>query len=240
MRAIILMFSFVCFSLVSCKYGMGKRVKGNGHTITTTKTPGNFTKVEQKGSFDIILKSGSQQEVLIEAEENLIPHIETFLEGDKLVIRPEEGFRLKPTRAIRIVITAPKYESIWSYGSGNILGESMIADSSNLEVGTRGSGDITLQVQVPQIKAVSQGSGNINLSGETREVLLESAGSGDLKAEELKSENATIEIRGSGNATANASKALNVEVRGSGDVAYKGNPAIKTDIKGSGNLRKID
>lgn len=227
-------------SIGSCYYGMGKRVKGNGHVTTVTKTPGSFNRVEQKGSFDIVLKTGETNEVQIEAEDNLVPHIETFVEGNKLVIRTEDGFRIKPTRSIRIVVSAPSYSGIWSYGSGDISASSLISNDNELELGTKGSGNITLQVQAPGVKAVSHGSGNIVLSGETRLVELESAGSGDLLAEGLKAESVNINIKGSGNASAYASKSLEVDIKGSGDVTYKGNPSIKTDIKGSGNIRKID
>lgn len=227
-------------SLCSCRFGMGKKVRGDGHVVSNTRNVGHFTKVEQKGSFDIILKTGQTQEVLIEAEENISQHIETKLEGDQLVIRTEQGFWLKPEKDIRIIVTAPRFEEVWSNGSGNITGESVIADSNSITIGTRGSGNITLQVVTPKIKAESYGSGNIELTGETREVTLESAGSGNLTADGLKAETVSIDITGSGNASANASKTLDVSVKGSGDVSYRGNPSIKTDIKGSGNINKID
>ncbi|MBZ5859189.1 head GIN domain-containing protein [Flavihumibacter profundi] len=240
MRIVILLFALLGFTLVSCRFGMGKRIHGNGNMTTDTRNPGDFRKVEQKGSFDIILKTGPAHEVVIEAEENIAPHIETQIDNNTLVIRTQEGFRLDPKRDIKIVVTSPEFEEVWSNGSGNITSETLLADSNSLTIGTRGSGDITLQVQVPEVIAKSFGSGNIKLTGETRTVSLETAGSGDLTAEDLKAETVTIDINGSGNATVNASKSLEVSVKGSGDVGYKGNPALKTDIKGSGNLHKLD
>ncbi|ULQ50595.1 head GIN domain-containing protein [Flavihumibacter fluvii] len=228
----------LCFS--SCHLGMGKKVRGDGHTVAHNRNVGAFSKVEQKGSFDIILKTGPTQEVLIDAEENISRHIDTHVENNTLIIRTEDGFWLKPTRDIRIVVTSPSFREVWSNGSGNITSESVISDSTALIIGTRGSGNITLRVQAPEIKAESYGSGNIELSGETRVVSMESAGSGNLSAEELKTEDASIDIKGSGNASVNASKTLDVSVKGSGDVTYKGNPSIKSNIKGSGNINKVD
>ncbi|KIC95595.1 hypothetical protein OI18_04865 [Flavihumibacter solisilvae] len=241
MRILLTVFAALfCLSLVSCKYGFGKRVKGNGNVVSTTKTPGTFNSVEQKGSFDIEIKTAPSNEVLIEAEDNILPHIETYVDGSTLIIRTKEGFNLDPSRDIKIVVSAPSYQRIWSNGSGNITGQSVITNDEALEVGTKGSGNVNLSVNAPEIKAHTYGSGNIELTGETRQVLLESAGSGDLRAADLKSETASIDIKGSGNASAFASKELNVDVKGSGDVSYKGNPVIRSDIKGSGNIRKID
>lgn len=240
MRAILFLMALLATSLSGCHFGMGKKVRGDGHQVTSTRNPGSFTGVDQKGSFDIILRNGPAPEVTIEAEENIASHIDTHIENNTLIIRTKDGFWLKPTTDIKIVVTAPSFTEVWSNGSGNITSESVISDSSSLVVGTRGSGDITLELRSPEVKAESYGSGNIELTGETRKVVMESAGSGNLTADGLKSEDASIEINGSGNATANASKTLDVKVRGSGDVSYKGNPSIKSDIKGSGNISRIE
>lgn len=240
MRIVIICFlAVLAISFSSCFDGFGKRVKGNGEMTSITRNPGDFKNIEQKGSLDIIVKKGTKHEVVIEAESNLVEHIETQIEGSKLIIRQESGFNLRPTKHIRIVVTAPAYDGIWSYGSGNIVSEGLISDSNTIELETRGSGNIQLQLQVPDVKASSYGSGDISLSGETRSLSMESAGSGNLKAEDLKAETAEIDMMGSGNATVNASKSLDVSVKGSGDVSYKGTPTIKSDIKGSGTLKSF-
>lgn len=240
MKPLYLLLAVASLSFASCRFGMGRKIRGNGNVTTSTRNPGDFHRVEQKGSFDLVLKTGEVASVQIEAEENIAAHIETTVSGGTLEIRTEEGFRLSPSHDIRIVVTAPAFDGVASFGSGNTTSEGMISDSTGIKVSTSGSGDITLQVQAPEVHAESYGSGNIQLSGQTRDFSLETAGSGDLAADGLQAENVTIEINGSGSAKVNASKSLDVSVRGSGDVSYKGNPSLKTDIKGSGSLHKMD
>jgi Putative auto-transporter adhesin, head GIN domain len=240
MRALFICVAALSLLSSSCRYGMGKRVRGDGNSVVQNRQPGSFSKVEQKGSFDIILKNGPVQEVMVDAEENISKYIETRVDNNTLVIRTESGFRLIPTRDIKIVVTSPSFAEVWSNGSGNITSENLLSDSGAMLVGTRGSGDVTLQLQAPEISAESYGSGDIQLRGETRLLNLSSAGSGNLTAADLKAEDATIDITGSGNATVNASKTIDVSVKGSGDVGYKGNPSIKSSIRGSGSLNKIE
>ena len=92
----------------------------------------------------------------------------------------------------------------------------------------------------PEVTASIYGSGKVTLKGETRKVTLECTGSGDLNAVDLLSEEANVDIKGSGNASVHSSKSLQVDVKGSGDVRYKGNPSIRSDIHGSGNIKKLD
>jgi len=97
-----------------------------------------------------------------------------------------------------------------------------------------------MDVDAPQIEAEINGSGDIDLKGETKSFKGEIRGSGNVKAMDLKSEDATIKIYGSGNADIFASVKLDVHVAGSGDVHYKGDAQVSSSIAGSGRVKKID
>ena len=241
MRKVILLVSIVLVCLISCRFGGGKRIKGNGNVISKEVNRGDFTKVEQKGSFDVYLSNAASTSVKIEAEENLIEYIETFVDNNTLVIRTKEGYSLRPDRDIKIYIAAPHLTSIQSSGSGDIISQSLLSESTKMSFNIRGSANIQVEVNAPEIDAEISGSGDMELKGQTRKFSAEVNGSGNIKALELKSEDTDIEIKGSGDADVFASSSLNVNVRGSGDVRYKGNaPKVTNDIKGSGSVTKAD
>jgi len=241
MRNVFLLITVVLVSLSSCRFGGGKRVKGNGNVITKEVNHGDFTKVEQKGSFDVYLSNAPSTSVKIEAEENLIEYIETYVNNNTLVIRTKEGYSLRPDRDVKIYIAAPHLSDIQSSGSGDIISQSLISDSTKMSFGIRGSANIQVEVNAPEIDAEIRGSGDMELKGQTRKFRAEVNGSGNIKALELKAEDTDIEIKGSGDADVFASSSLNVNVRGSGDVRYKGNaPKVTNDIKGSGSVTKTD
>ncbi len=238
MRYTILFSAILVLS--SCVFEMGKPVKGDGHVVTKTRQPGSFSRVEQKGSFNLELATGSACEVQIVAEDNIAEHIETSLEAGTLVIKTRNGFRLRPTREVRIVVTAPSYTAVESFGSGDISSNTTLTGAGSLEIRTRGSGNIRLTVQVPEVNASTAGSGDVDLSGECNRVSLSSTGSGNLTADRLSTETANVDIKGSGDASVYAGKELVIAVKGSGNVRYRGNPSIRSDIKGSGSVEKID
>jgi hypothetical protein len=90
------------------------------------------------------------------------------------------------------------------------------------------------------VDAEINGSGNIDLKGETKRFNGEIRGSGNVRAMDLKSEDATVKIYGSGDADIFASVRLDVHVAGSGDVNYKGNAQVSSSIAGSGRVKKVD
>ncbi|MFT4023125.1 MAG: head GIN domain-containing protein [Flavihumibacter sp.] len=158
--------------LSSCVFEMGKPVKGDGNVVTATRQPGPFSRVEQKGSFNLELATGDVNEVQIIAEDNIAEHIETSLEAGTLVIKTRNGFRLRPTRDVRILVTAPSYTSVESFGSGDISSKSTLTGTGSLDIRTKGSGNIRVTVKVPEISASTAGSGDIDLSGECNRVSL--------------------------------------------------------------------
>jgi hypothetical protein len=198
-----------------------------------------FTGVASHGSFNVYVSTG-EPTVKIEAEENLLPYIETYVDGNTLHVRTKEDAWLRPSRQVKIFVSAPVFSSIHSYGSGDIIGQSKIADSSRLELGVSGSANIKMDADAPEIDAEISGSGDIDLTGQTKTFKGQINGSGNVKAMGLQSENATVKIYGSGNADIFASVKLDVHVAGSGDVRYKGNAQVSSNINGSGSVKKVD
>ncbi len=235
-------FLFVLSAIVlfsSCRFVTGKRVRGNGNLKTEERSLGNFDGVASHGSFNVYVSSGNQS-VKIEAEENLLPYIETYVDGSVLHVETKENFWLRPSREVKIFISSPAFKSIHSYGSGDIIGQSKITDSSKLKLGVSGSANIKMDVDAPEIDAEINGSGDIDLKGETKSFKTEIRGSGNVRAMDLKSEDASLKIYGSGDADVFASVKLDVHIAGSGDVRYKGNAQTSSNIAGSGSVKKVD
>ena len=239
MRKMFLFALIAGFLLSSCRFVTGKRIRGNGNVRTEQRNLANFRSVASHGSFTVYVSSGPQS-LKIEAEDNLLPYIETYVDGSTLHVETKEDFWLRPSREIRIYVSSPDFESIHSFGSGDIIGQSKITDSSTLKLGVSGSADIKMDVDAPGVDAQINGSGDIDLKGETKAFNGEIHGSGNVRAMDLKSEDATIRIYGSGDADLFASMKLDVHVGGSGDVRYKGNPQVSSSIAGSGRVKKID
>ena len=239
-KILILSLIFAISALASCRYMNGERVKGNGNEKTETRSVGNFSSISSYGEYDVYLTQGSNYNVQIEADENLLSYIETQVEGDVLEIRTKEGFWLQPRHKMKVHITAPSFAKVKTYGSGDIISENKLNNTSNIELEVSGSGNVKVDLNAPEVRAELSGSGNINLSGETKSFSGEIMGSGDIRAGELRAENVSIDIAGSGNADVYASVKLSVDVKGSGDVKYRGGAQVSSDIAGSGSVKKID
>jgi hypothetical protein len=218
----------------------GHRVKGNGHVVTENKPVGDFTSVELHGGFDVYLTEGSPASIKIEAEENIIPHIELLVMNGVLSIETEDNIWLKERKPVKIFITSPTYNNIEVTSSGTVIGQTKITNDTKLGLSVSGSGELKLDVDAPEIAADVSGSGEMSLSGETKKISGDVTGSGDIKAMNLKSEEAYLQVSGSGNIDVYASVKLDANVSGSGDIRYKGDAQVTRNTSGSGEVKKVN
>lgn len=236
--ALLLLVLSVCY-ISSCRFLGGKRVEGNGNRATVARTSGEFNGVEVRGSIDVEVTNGAEHSIKIEADQNLIDFIEVENDGGTIKVSSRDGYNLRSDGGIKVYATAPVFEHISVAGSGDIRSTGTVKGGSKLELQIRGSGDIQMTVDAPAVETEIAGSGSARLQGTTRSFGVDINGSGDVKAFELMSETANIDIAGSGNAEVFASKQLQVEIKGAGDVAYKGSATVNQKIMGAGNVRKV-
>ncbi|OQP62081.1 hypothetical protein A3860_29460 [Niastella vici] len=218
----------------------GHRVKGDGSMTSKTFQPGNFNGVELSAGFDVFLTQGSAADVRIEAEQNILSYIDVRVENGVLDIDSKEHVWLDPSRTVKVYITSPTYKSIENSGSGHVTGQTKITHDGTLNISSSGSGEMSLDVDAPEIEANVSGSGTVSLSGDTKKINADVSGSGGISALNLKSEESELGISGSGNIDVYSSIKLDANISGSGKIRYKGTAQVNKNISGSGEVTKVD
>lgn len=221
----------------------GKRIKGNGNVVTIERSVGDYDAIAVSGWFDVDLVSGTEGELTLRGEENLLAYIKTEIKDGKLTIKVKNGVNLKPSSwgrngGIYITVPVENINEVTLSGSGDVVGRKTI-ETDNFKTNISGSGDISLSVEAKTVKATMSGSGDINLDGRTSDLDVQVSGSGDIKAYELEADYVTAQVSGSADIKVTANKMLKARVSGSGDISYRGNPEkIDTKTSGSGDISK--
>jgi hypothetical protein len=231
------MKNFIILLIASLSFISCNVISGNGNIQTEKRDIPDIHTVRTSGSIDIEINSGSSYSLTVEDDENLLPYIVTDVNDGVLNIHYKDNYSIDNDHA-KIVVTAPSLDKIITSGSGNIEGNGPIKNSSQIEFNLSGSGDVEAEVDAPSIKISGSGSGNIKLTGRTKDFDCKVSGSGDVNCGNLQSENANIQISGSGNAHVFASVHLTAHTSGSGDVYYSGNPqSPEIHTSGSGTVQ---
>lgn len=218
-----------------------ERSEDSGATVSRSYQVGNFKQIEVAGPYDVEVRTGSATSVSAQGGEKLLERTKVEVQGDKLVIHPEQhrglfNFGWSTHGSARFVVTVPQLTAASIAGSGDIKVDQVRGDS--FEGGVAGSGTLSIaSLQVQSLKLEIAGSGGVKAAaGSAKTAKYEIAGSGDIDAGGVNAEQANVDIAGSGSVKAHATGTASVEIAGSGDVEISGGAKCQVEKHGSGNV----
>lgn len=231
----ILVISSVACSIAGCRV-----VGGSGRVVEEERQVSGFSEVSLTNSATLYIENGDEEALRIEAEDNLLPYLETYVSGDTLVLDTRRGISLHPTQPIKFYLTVKELDSInvsgsgdvfapdmqgWEIylkasGSGGIQSGALAANTVNLK--TTGSGDIeTGIVAAQEINMNTTGSGDFVIAGgKTEKLDVSVSGAAKVNLGELEAEQVKVKITGSGKMTVSDGDIDRQDVTLTGSGAY--------------------
>ncbi|MEO6670979.1 MAG: head GIN domain-containing protein [Ferruginibacter sp.] len=230
MRIILLAVLFVGL-MSSCNYK-----KGSGNIITQTRSTGAFRALDIKGGFEVEVKNGPTENVVVEADDNLMKYIEVKVVDNELKIRLDH---INVTDAhLKIFITAPEINSVDASGGSGIVVKDALKSAGKIIVKASSGSNIKTAIDAPEIKADASSGGQLTLSGRTRDFHASSSSGSSLSASELLSENSYVSASSGANAHVYASVSIDASASSGGNISYRGAAVVKKSESSGGEVSK--
>ena len=109
-----------------------------------------------------MVSQGDLKPVKIEGDENILSYIEVIQEGDRIKIKTKPGINLIPSGDLNVYVSSPNYKSIEVSGSSDIIGQTKITSTDELNLEASGAGDIQMEVDAPKITTGISGTVRLN------------------------------------------------------------------------------
>ena len=240
-RAVFITPLLCCLALAPAllvpKASVAASVRGSGTSASETRTVAEFQAIGLSGSMDLVVRQGAAQSVQVQADDNLLPLLETVVEGNGLQVRWKKGTSLETRAKVLVTVVVPKLTGLAVAGSGDVHMQTF--STPTLALSMSGAGNARLDALTTDDLGIRiSGSGDVTAKGTAAKVKVSIAGSGNVRLNELRADDVTVAIAGSGDAAVNAQKTLNVSIAGSGDVTYTGNAQVKSSVAGSGKVKR--
>lgn len=188
-------------------------VRGSRTVATESRDVAGFSQVHQAGGGDVVIEHGGSDSLVVEAEDNILPMLETTVRDGVLYLGARRGASIQTTRPILYRVRVRSLTGVSVSGSGNLRATGIDAD--------RFTSDIS-------------GSGRADLAGRGENLAVRVSGSGSVNASRVQSKTARVTISGSGGVVVNASDHVDATISGSGSVRYVGKPRVQQRVSGSG------
>lgn len=230
MRSLIILF---CALLIQSCTWIG--VKGNGNVVDIQRDVLDFSEISVNGAFDVFIRQGNTNEVILRIDDNLDEFITVEVEGDRLKIQPKRPIRKASSK--EIYITLENLTELDMNGAISLSSKRIIS-FKNIHIECNGASEISMNLRGENLVYEGNGSSSAQLNGDVERAKLEINGSGKIDAPGFEINRAQLDINGSGDATLYVNESLDVSINGSGEVYYYGEPALTQSVNGSGNIQK--
>ncbi len=215
-----LIFALISVSIactVTQGNGAGETVRGSGNVVTEEREVSDFTSISLQGWGKLVIDQTGSESLSITGDDNFLPYIETEVRGRELIISIPSNTIFNDITDLTYHVTVKTIDNLDLSGAGDI--EVLHLDSEDWHVNLSGAGNITVSGEVDTQTIVISGAGGYN-------------------AEELSSQEASIEHSGAGMAVVQVSDTLDVNISGLGSVEYIGDPTVNQTITGVGSVHQ--
>jgi len=191
-----------------------ERIEGIGEAITQEISMASFDQFTVDGNMDVVLKQGATQKVMVTAQPEVFPILNTQINNGHWNIQYTQS--VSTTEKTIVEITLPTVNQINIHSNGNVKAENALTLS-----------DLNIQIE---------GNGNVELFGTVEKQYIEINGIGNVHNFDLISNETTIVSDGIGDAEIHATNSLDVTIKDMGDVSYQDSPTIEVRKDGMGDL----
>ncbi|WP_291911174.1 head GIN domain-containing protein [Chitinophaga sp. CB10] len=225
------------FSIIPGK-SFNERIKGSGNVKSENRAAAGFSKISTGGVYHVVLTIGNEEKVRVDAEDNLLPYIETEVSRGRLDIHTKKGYSIEPKKDITIYVTARAVTELEASGASGIVTTNQIK-GDELKIGMSGATQSKLNVAVKSLDINLSGATQLTLSGTASSADFGVSGAANVKATDLRAEEVNVGASGGSSVSVNAAKALNASCSGGSQVRYKGEPVVNKSTSGGASVSRI-
>lgn len=224
------------FVLTSC---FKKSVKPSDNVTVESRQLSGFSKLDVSDAMEVYITMNQQEDVVIEANENLHEYILSDVVGGTLKLRLKSNVRVKSGATIKIYVSALYMEAMNISGASRVeLLNDLITTSLDLDV----SGASSLQggITVDECDFRISGASRVELWGQTNNAKLKLSGASDFRDFTFTVNNyLNIDLSGASKAELTANGTMDIEASGASTFNYKGDALIDAlNLSGASSVNK--
>lgn len=226
--------------LTSCGFDInfgdfGTGEKGNGVVVEETREiTEEFTEVSSSEGIDVFVTQGSDFDISVEADENILDLIGTDIRNGKLKIHAIENIG-RATK--KVYVTLPAVTGLYASSGSHLTAENMI-QADKLHVDASSGAMLNANVKVTDMEIDASSGANITLSGNAKEVYVDGSSGANIKANDLMTLSCNADASSGANISIDVADNLTAEASSGGNISYKGNPSVQKNKSVSGSVHK--
>ncbi|MBI5547395.1 MAG: DUF2807 domain-containing protein [Deltaproteobacteria bacterium] len=190
-------------------------VIGSGTAKQEMRQVGTFSRLAVSSGLEVDYTVGEPTLVIVSGDDNIVPCIETVVEGDELKIGTEDHTSLMPREPLRVRVQGPALASLAASGG------------SQVTVATLEVQDFTL---------TASGGSEVTLTGQCANLLADASGGSELYLQAFSAQTAHLVASGGSEVKAKVTVSAQVDASGGSDITLAGGASIRKTTSGGSEI----
>lgn len=240
MKAKIISYTLILAALFlsSCDY---EAIKASNEISTKSISVSDYTALEVANDFNVYVTfSNTEEEIKIEANDNLQEYIVTNITDNKLRIKLKNNLIIKGKETLNIYIKTKNINDFSAYGDVKIELENTL-EAKAAKIKLFGDSYFSGEVIANKLDLELKGDSKTDIYGTIKNLSAKLTGDSNLDDYDLAVENINIKLFGDSQAHLTVTNTINIEAAGDSSFFYKGNATIVSEqITGDSKMVKRD
>ncbi len=209
---------------------------GNGNVVKEDREISGFNSISASAGLNVYLTQSDEEQVVVEADENLMEYIITDVRGHELTCGVDGN--IHRSTKLNIYVSHKGLNNI-SVSSGADIKTENILRSNNLGINASSGADADLKVEAVSVKCQASSGADIKLEGQCEHISANSSSGADIKAGGLSCKSAEAVASSAGDIRISVSERINANASSGGDVVFHGSPkTINIDESSGGDVKQ--
>lgn len=235
---------------------------GSGNVVSETRVVNDFDQVAVCCGMKLMLTQGDDIQLRLEADDNILPEIETLVRDNQLTVRFRSNFgpfNFRLSQPATVYLQMPTIRGVTISGGASLTTDKVEADhialafsggsqgaittleTQTVDLVTSGGAQTTIEtLAVDRLALEASGGGRVTLKGGTvTDQQITVSGGSHYDALAVAGEMAILEASGGSEAKVWVTETLHVQASGGSRIEYTGNPSLDQQLSGGSQLRAV-
>ncbi len=237
------LFVILIFVLSACTININvpNVARGSGIITSEERQVSGYDQVTFNGAGELYIEQGTEEKLVIEAEDNVLPFITSEVKNGNLTLGIDTEFfksKVIPTKPMVYRLTVIDLKGIEINGAADLQVKPLVSNEFVLNI--NGAGDMVFEdLQSAKLTVELDGGANVTVAGLVTEQTVVINGAGGYNAGDLQTSTTSITYNGASQSTVWVLDELDIVINGAGTVKYYGDPHVSQDISGVGDVKPL-
>lgn len=203
---------------------------------TRTFSLNGFDKLDLGSAFIIHVRQGSQFSIKATGQKRDLDELDANVSGGTLKVRYNQNWNRNRKR-VTFEITMPTLRGI-DFSGASTSDVRGFRNQGNMNIDISGASTATIELDAARINVDFSGASTVSLMGKAERMEGTISGATTLKAFDLATKQARLEVSGASGVRVNVSEKLDIDASGASSVRYRGGASVSSNTSGASSVRR--